>query len=894
MSDLRAAVRELVRRVTILEDNVTRESTFEVPISANVPHTILDAATHTDSALFVVIEGALALGNNTPLWDGLPPPGAAGYALVSTAPTLVWDQTPSWTGEHSFVDGIAFTGASDANEITIPDNTAIAFELEDAGGLEYLRIVSLNAQPIIDFNNAAADIDFHVQANGVVDAFQVRGADGQITLGALTAGVVQSNAGGVLSSGAVPLADLAGYAQGSIIRGGAADWEAHAAETDGAILIGDGADVASTITPSIAGLVTLRAGALIQDDQTLIFGTGSDGTIEYDENGTDQVRVAGATWIYEPVVSFNAGIAFTGASDANNITIPDDLDIAVEIVDTGGTEYLRIVTSEQPAIVFNEGSEDIDFRWESNVHTHALFGDAGTGAVGIRSAAPGIVAGGLYVPWIAADAVPTAYFGSQNVANARNAIDADTHSGTGVAGRTSSGTGILGFAVAAGVGGHFYSTTGIGAIVNLTGAGTAILAVQDNGAAVWTFEDGGNLLCGATGTLDLNGVADALILSAAGTTSISDPTGGQIDFEILGADDFTMTANAFNVLAGSDIVMGEATSIGIGPAAERVEFYGAGFVSVMGANFGVGTATSESLLHAQAASGSIHLIEATNGFAMMQFRSYRATAATHGLFNAESARGTKAVPAIIQNGDEVFRFIGTAYDATDFNNQAASMRIVIDGAVAANQIPGKWIFSTNDGSGPTAIDRMTILANGNVGIATATPGQIFDVNQGSGNMIADGYDTHSLELWKENLTPVTGEGMIDKLKSFDLFEWTRTPFVSTTEVVALAVEHFGLGDVGDARSYYDSLALDNPIRIWIDEKRKQLQDERADLPEWTRKHTGLVADDPNTLAALGDVIGYDDKGTPTGYSLGSHVGFLHAVILDLVAEVEALKAAALH
>ena len=39
-----------------------------------------------------------------------------------------------------------------------------------------------------------------------------------------------------------------------------------------------GADIASTVTPSIAGLVTLRAGALVQDDQTLAFGTGSDGT----------------------------------------------------------------------------------------------------------------------------------------------------------------------------------------------------------------------------------------------------------------------------------------------------------------------------------------------------------------------------------------------------------------------------------------------------------------------------------------------------------------------------------------------------------------------------------------------------------------------------------------
>jgi len=56
------------------------------------------------------------------------------------------------------------------------------------------------------------------------------------------------------------LADLAGYARGSIIRGGAADWEAYDAKTDGAVLVGDGTDVRSV---AMTGDATLAgSGAL--------------------------------------------------------------------------------------------------------------------------------------------------------------------------------------------------------------------------------------------------------------------------------------------------------------------------------------------------------------------------------------------------------------------------------------------------------------------------------------------------------------------------------------------------------------------------------------------------------------------------------------------------------
>ncbi len=64
---------------------------------------------------------------------------------------------------------------------------------------------------------------------------------------------------------------------------------------------------------AVTGLSTLTGGAAIPDDTTMAFGSGSDGTIEYDEDGTDQVRVAGANWVM-PGVQFTP-YAATATSD---------------------------------------------------------------------------------------------------------------------------------------------------------------------------------------------------------------------------------------------------------------------------------------------------------------------------------------------------------------------------------------------------------------------------------------------------------------------------------------------------------------------------------------------------------------------------------------------------
>jgi hypothetical protein len=88
--------------------------------------------------------------------------------------------------------------------------------------------------------------------------------------------------------------------------------------------------------------------------------------------------------------------------------------------------------------------------------------------------------------------------------------------------------------------------------VDNTGYDVKLFGATASSYMLWD-ESADSLLLNAA-TLDLNGTADGLILDADGDTTISSPSDDQIDFEIAGADDFTMTANTFTILAGSTIV----------------------------------------------------------------------------------------------------------------------------------------------------------------------------------------------------------------------------------------------------------------------------------------------------------------------------------------------------
>ena len=66
-------------------------------------------------------------------------------------------------------------------------------------------------------------------------------------------------------------------------------------------------------------------------------------------------------------------------------------------------------------------------------------------------------------------------------------------------------------------------------------------------------------------TVSVSGAYDAegaeITLDADNDTSITASTDDQIDIEVAGADDFTFTANSFNVLSGSALTINAGGSI---------------------------------------------------------------------------------------------------------------------------------------------------------------------------------------------------------------------------------------------------------------------------------------------------------------------------------------------
>ena len=70
---------------------------------------------------------------------------------------------------------------------------------------------------------------------------------------------------------------------------------------------------------------------------------------------------------------------------------------------------------------------------------------------------------------------------------------------------------------------------------------------------------------------DLNG--SELILDADADTSITASTDDQIDFKIAGADDFTFTANAFNVLTGSHATFADSANAKFGTGSDMLIYH---------------------------------------------------------------------------------------------------------------------------------------------------------------------------------------------------------------------------------------------------------------------------------------------------------------------------------
>ena len=113
--------------------------------------------------------------------------------------------------------------------------------------------------------------------------------------------------------------------------------------------------------------------------------------------------------------------------------------------------------------------------------------------------------------------------------------------------------------------------------------------------------------------VDIDGAVDmASTLTLAGNADFN----GDLDVDgttNLDAVDIDGAVNmAADLTMGANILMADDTSIGIADDAERIEFDGDGDISVLGANFGIGTTSPDQLLHIEGATNPAIKIEDTS------------------------------------------------------------------------------------------------------------------------------------------------------------------------------------------------------------------------------------------------------------------------------------------
>tara|TARA_B100000427_G_scaffold318452_1_gene315642 strand:- start:1035 stop:2753 length:1719 start_codon:yes stop_codon:yes gene_type:complete len=178
-------------------------------------------------------------------------------------------------------------------------------------------------------------------------------------------------------------------------------------------------------------------------------------------------------------------------------------------------------------------------------------------------------------------------------------------------------------------------------------------------------------------TLDLNG--EKLVLDADADTSIHASTDDQIDIEIAGSDDFNFTANTFNVLDGSKVLIGGQSSDSVGGATCNLQLEG--------------TSTADS---------SISLKCNTNG----------TTAPT---LRFGKSRGTAVgSDTVVQDGDELGVIVFAGADGTDTETQGAVIIAAVNGTPGSNDLPTRLVFQTTADGASSTTERMRIGSTGEI------------------------------------------------------------------------------------------------------------------------------------------------------------------------------------
>ena len=100
----------------------------------------------------------------------------------------------------------------------------------------------------------------------------------------------------------------------------------------------------------------------------------------------------------------------------------------------------------------------------------------------------------------------------------------------------------------------------------------------------------------------------------------------------------------------------------------------------------------------------------------------------------KSRNSTVGSNTIVQDGDNLGKIRWRPADGNDFQSEAASIYARVDGTPGQDDMPGELYFATTNDGGSTALTRMVIKANGNVGIGTDSPSDLLHLESSSGDV----------------------------------------------------------------------------------------------------------------------------------------------------------------
>ena len=150
-----------------------------------------------------------------------------------------------------------------------------------------------------------------------------------------------------------------------------------------------------------AGFTEFYVGALVLDDKKLNFGNGLDASSEYDEDGTDELRFAGAAATFEQDVTFDNNVTLgvapqdvttaTGRLTASlGMNIPDDKKLRFGSA-TGGDVTIRYDEASSDTLLFEGGdllvTDDKKLYFGADKDAHIEYDEDGTDELRFAGAA---------------------------------------------------------------------------------------------------------------------------------------------------------------------------------------------------------------------------------------------------------------------------------------------------------------------------------------------------------------------------------------------------------------------------------------------------------------------------------------------------------------------------